>query len=368
MPMASGKTVAFDPWQAEQAGIRRNRLAEIREAPAETIVHSLAYLALAGLLLPLLMAGLRDHAEAILGRLLEWRGSAMLALLCLLLCWQVVCLRKQTAVRENGWLAAQPIGPEVGLRNTRRHVLWRSMAQLALMLGLGVSMAAPIAMLGVAAACAVLAGLLVGWSPTRFGRGVAGRGELGSASVSAPGRGRLWRWQRIEVRSIFGPKRFASMLLLLLLIPTSSKLLAMVFFVVVVLGIGLLAAAWQRSLSVLPQAQHCFAVQPIRARRLLAAWVGLPLAIVGAAMALVVVVLSNNGAAPMAVPAVLGMLVLAGLGMACVAAERRHPRRAGMVFSLHLLVLLATLQALPPAALLVWPAQMVWLLRRSLVD
>jgi VIT1/CCC1 family predicted Fe2+/Mn2+ transporter len=119
--------------------------------------------------------------------------------------------------------------------------------------------------------------------------------------------------------------------------------------------------------AVLPAAQRCLAVQPIRARRLLATWSLLPLAIVAALIVVVALVLSSNAAVNLVLPAALAILALAGLGMACVAAERRNPRRIGLVFSLHLMALLAVVQALPPIAVLLWSAQMVWLLRRGLI-
>jgi len=222
------------------------------------------------------------------------------------------------------------------------------------------------AMVLAASSCVLVSALMMAVAPTRFASGFRKIDVQVAATACALGLGRIWRWQRIEAQSIFGPKRFSSMLILLLVIPSGSTLLTLVLSVLALMTMALLAAAWQQTVAVLPAAQRCLAVQPIRTQRLLATWSLLPLAIVAALIAVVALVLSSNAAVQLVLPAALAILALAGLGMACVAAERRNPHRIGLAFSLHLIVLLTVMQTLPPALTLIWPAQMVWLLRRGL--
>jgi hypothetical protein len=127
-----------------------------------------------------------------------------------------------------------------------------------------------------------------------------------------------------------------------------------------------LGGAWRRVLAVLPQAQAWLGAQPLPGARLLLGTVGVPLLLVFVAAGLIGIALRVLGAPALALGVGVALPALATLHYACVAAERHRPGRIGLSLAVHLALLLGLIQAQPPLALVCWPAQVVWLLRRAI--
>jgi hypothetical protein len=132
------------------------------------------------------------------------------------------------------------------------------------------------------------------------------------------------------------------------------------------LSFALLSGAWRRSLAVLPQAQAWLAAQPLAPGRLLRATWAVPAFVLASATVAIAGVLAALGAWRLAGAVALALAGFGGLHYAATAAERARPRRAVLSFVLHAMLLLATVQSFPPAALPLWMVQMAWLLRRAL--
>ncbi len=356
----------FDPWHAETRTAWRNRCDDWRAAPAEPVWHAIALLGLAALLLPLgwdLLQSLGPQARRWLA---TWWPAALAALLVGQLVWQRRRRRIATQRRRRGWLAVQPVTTVVERRNDRRHALHGAAVQavlcgaVALALDVSPSLQLAAAAIPLAAAAAALCLPLTARST---GHGIDSRRDLLWLSSGA---GRVWRWQLIEIGSLFAPKRLALLFLSALLVPAGLALPTAVAAAVLLMLLAGFVAAWQRSLAVLPAAQRWLAAQPLRPGRLLRAWIALPALQLAVATTLLVTALPLLDATTLRLPAALGLLAVAALQVGCVAAERHRPLRGTLLFAVQLTLLLATLQALPPLVLLVWPLQLGWLIRRSL--
>ena len=127
-----------------------------------------------------------------------------------------------------------------------------------------------------------------------------------------------------------------------------------------------LSGAWRRSLAVLPQAQAWLAAQPMTARTLLRRAAAVPAGVLAAAVAAVAVLLAALATPALGAIAAAGLAMFGALQFAAVAAERRRPARAPLLFALHAVLLIGVAQALPIAALPLWCAQMALLLRSAL--
>jgi hypothetical protein len=178
------------------------------------------------------------------------------------------------------------------------------------------------------------------------------------------GRGRLWRWQKIEAGAGFSPRVLARGGWILLLIPVGASAIAAGVSTVAGLCIAAGISAWRRSLDVLLQAQNWLWTQPLRLRFWLSG-VLFPAALALVAALVLGLALACLGAARVAPWIGPGVFAVALLQIACVLAERRQPQRVPMVGTIHLLLLAATAQVALPLLPLVWLAQCLWLLRRA---
>jgi len=360
---------AFDPWRAEQRAVWRNRYAQVRNAPAQPLFHAFAYAVLAAFLVPWLFSELADNAPAIRAAISHKPFAACLVATAMFAWQQMRAGTVRAVTRREGWLAAQPVTIDTWRRNARYHVAALCAMQLAVLSLLGLALRVSLQMFLGAAACAVLAGLLaLAWPGGAPGSARLHRRVAPVSATASTGAGRMWRWQLQEARAVFGPRRFSSMIFVLLLIPGNSPLQVALFSVLAGLAGLLLAAAWMRSVLVLVQAQQWLQVQPVHARRLLGAWLLLPAAIGLLALLVLALALSTLGVTKFIVPASLCVFVLASLAMGCVAAERRRPWRIPLGLVVQLLLLVAVFQVFPPALAICYPAQLAWLVRRSLAQ
>jgi hypothetical protein len=355
---------SFDPFRSERALLWRNRIARWREDAGQTVLHGVALLGLAALLLPLLRQSARALAQPMLDALLRWPGPVAVMLLGLF-AWRQARRRQaleRTETRE--WWAAQPIAAQI--RSARRRE-WQAVEagfQFATgALALAIAGAPPLAyamLLLLVLFAIVLSPLLarrIAWRESR-------RAQLGSRLGDA-GRGRLWRWQRIETGVALRGRALGYGVWALLLVPMGSG----PGVVLIVLGAGLvlamLATTWTRSLAVLPEAHAWLQSQPVAGRRWLGAGVVVPATVLGVATLLVASVLYSLGTPALALAAMFAMAAFGALQFACSFALRGEPRRSALHLALHLTVLVSVVQAAAPLALPVWLMQMCWLLRRG---
>jgi hypothetical protein len=357
----------LDPWQVEKLADWRNRFAEFAESPAEPLFHSAIYLALCLMLALIFTTSLRTSASTINSLLLEWRWTASFLMIAFFGFLQIRSLNKRVRTRLNGWLSAQPIAHHVWVRNARISAAWLCVMQLVSVSVIGYSILASLGMFLAGLSCVLVSGFLVSIRPELWCTSFTQSGTQ-RAVIGGPGIGCVWRWQLIEAKQIFGPKRFASMFALMLLLPSNSRLSMIVFLLFAILTFALLADAWRISLAVLPTAYRWMATQPVTAKRLFFKWVQLPAIIIGASITLAVLTLSSLGALKLIGLFTIVILMFSGLAIACVAAERKNPRRIGVILAFHVFGLLIIFQALPPGALVIWPLQMLWLLRRGLAE
>lgn len=354
----------FDPFRAESAMLWRNRAARWRANAAETVFHALALLALAVLLLwplPDLLAR-TDSATRVREALQQWPLAIALAVFVAMLLRQHRVVAHERALQTRHWLALQPLQSRL-LRSRRDHRQRReALLQVGAIALVLVAADAHLHGIAVAALLATLALLLAPHLPQRGDPQTATNLRLHSAVCDA-GVGRLWRWQKIDIGIAFRGRSLAGGVLILLLVPMGSHPLTIAVTLLCGLAIAWLLTAWRRSVAVLPAAQAWLGTLPLRSARLLRATVGVPLLVLGVSMILLLIGFATLGASRFGAIAALGVLALGALHFACVAAQRRSPRRIGIVFAVQAGVLVAVLQAMPPLAPLVWLAQLAWLWR-----
>lgn len=354
----------FDPHRAQAQLEWHNRIGRWRAHPRESAFHALALLLLGALALPLLLrlphllGGALRHALQHAPLALALAG---LALATLQHARALQCERRRVL---DSWLQVQPL-PAPLLARRRWRLRFRLLALQALLTGAALWLAgAGAASCGVAAGGLVLAPLLAVPLATRMTRHALRTREL-RARLADPAAGRLWRWQRIAAATALRGRPLAAGLWVLLLVPLGSGPAV----VLAVLGAGLLlallAGAWRGALGVLPRAAAWLAPQPLSGPALLRATSALPALLLASAAALAFGAMLALGAPALAGPLALALLVPGSLQFAAVYAERARPRRAALRGALHLLAWLALLQALAPLALLAWPLQLAWLLRRG---
>jgi hypothetical protein len=354
----------FDPYRAQAQLEWRNRIARWRAQPRESAFHALALLLLAALALPLLrrapplLGGALHHALQHAPLALALAGLALATL------QHARALQRERRRVRDGWLQVQP-APARLLARRRWHLRFRLLALQALLAGgalwLGGAGATP---WGVAAGLLALAPMLAVPLARRLARQALRTREL-RARLADPAPGRLWRWQRIAAAAALRGRPLAAGLWALLLVPLGSTPAV----VLAVLGGGLLlavlAGAWRGALGVLPRAAAWLAPQPLTGLALLRATCALPALLLAGTAVLALALMFALGTPALAVPLALALLVPGSLQFAAVYAERTRPRRAALRWALHLLAWLALLQTLAPLALLAWPLQLAWLLRRG---
>lgn len=363
MPMPS---FSFDPYHRQQRLLWQNRIARWRAAAGETVFHALGLCALAAVVLWPLPALIEqaDPWGAVGAALSRWPLAIGPALLLTMFWRQRHVLAVFERKRDGDWLGLQPV-PDSVHRHRRRARQHRE-AALQAFLGACLVIASGASwwwlgfLLAGAVAMVVLAPRL------HVGRDTQATWNIRQRSaVADAGTGRLWRWQKVEAGFAFRGRSLAGGALILLLIPIGSGVLAIAACFAAGLVAAALSNAWRRCLGVLPAAQAWLSPQPLRGARLLVATCVLPALLLAVAVSMIVIVCAGLGAARFGVLAGAALAAVGILQFACVAAERTRPRRSGMVFVLHLTVLIGVLQALPMAAPLLWVAQTGLLLRRA---
>jgi hypothetical protein len=359
-------SLPFDPYRAEWRGRWHNRWQHWRADGRQLAFHALALAALVMLLSLPLRDALLATAPLLRGTLERWPLALAAVAGSALTLQQVRALQALQARDARHWLVAQPVAARVLARRRRDTVLLRLIAHLVLGGSLlWVAGAGPRAVLGYSL-CAAAAGAIAPALARRLGERTRRQRPPLDPRLRDAGVGRLWRWQKIEAGVGLRGPRLALGLWAWLLVPIGSGLGVVLALATAGMLSALLATAWRRSLQVLPRAQAWLGPQPLPASALLRATVGFPAAVLVAGMLLSAAALTLLGAPRLAFAAAAGVLVLGSLHYACAAAERARPRRIALTFGLHLVVLLAVAQALPPLLLASAPLQLSWLLRQAL--
>jgi hypothetical protein len=356
--------IGFDPFRAERAARWRNRLARWRVDLSQTLLHLLALVVLAVLLLSWVLPQVASLAEPARSILQRWPLPIAALLLALFASRQAQRRARLQQREQREWWAAQAVAASARTAR-RRELQWlEALGQWllgsALLWGVGASWPAHLVLLGLVALGALISLPLARRSVARERRREALR-----ARWQDPGRGRLWRWQRIETGVALRGRPLALGLWALLLVPIDSG-------PGVVLGIGvagalvaILGTAWQRTLDVLPQAHAWLRAQPAAGGDWLRASLALPLLVLAVALLLLTALLVALGTPMLGVALAATLAALAGLQFACTFAWRAEPRRIALHVTLQVVLLLAMVQAVAPLALPLWLLQVLWLLRRG---
>lgn len=358
--------IPFDPYRRQQRLLWQNRVARWRAAAGETAFHALGLGALAIVALWSLSAlfARTDPWRAVADALLRWPAAIGLAALLLMTWRQMQVLAVLQQQRAGDWLGLQPV-PDAVHRHRRRVRQCREMVlQSAFGAFLVVASGASWWWFAFLIVAAVAAMLLAPLAKNRRDTQALWNIRQRSAVVDA-GVGRLWRWQKVEAGFAFRGGSLAGGALILLLIPIGSSVLAVAICFIAGLVAAALGSAWNRSLGVLPAAQAWLATQPLRGSRLVTATCAVPALLLAGAASLVVFGCIALDAARFGVLAAAALVALGILQFACAAAERARPRRSGIVFALHLTLLIGMLQALPTAAPLLWLVQIGLLLHAA---
>lgn len=356
----------LDPWQLQRHAIWHNRVQQWRQAPGETAFHALAWLALGIMLIALLPLAARSSVidllrGTMLAQPLPWMLGAT-ALLALHAASRLTAWERQQRIH---WCFAQPVAERV-----RRHERWRVLGLALLPHALaGILLLCVLRLPAVAHGLLMLALLLAGVFAALWAHRSRRTPQHAHPHAALPrwqdtGRGRLWRWQKIEAGAGFSPRVLARGGWILLLIPIGASAIAAGVSTVAGLCIAAGISAWRRSLDVLLQAQNWLWTQPLRLRF----WLGgalFPTTLALLAALVLGSALAGLGATRVAHWIGLGLLALALLQIACVLAERRRPHRVALLGTLHLLLLGATAQVAMPLLPLVWLGLCLWLLRRA---
>jgi hypothetical protein len=356
----------FDPFRAESAMRWQNRMARWRANPAETTFHAAALLALAAVVLwplPTLATKLAP-TEYLHAALAQWPLAVACAVFVAMLLRQGRILANEHTLTTTHWLATQPLATRF-LQRRQHHRQWREVGLQIAAIAVSLALAqADLRMLVVAVPLAVIAAFLAPRLP-RVGIARAATNLRLRSAVVDPGRGRLWRWQKIETGIAFRGRSLAGGALILLLVPMGSHPLAIALTLGCGLAVAWLLTAWRRSVAVVPAAQAWLGPLPLSAVALLRGTLTVPMLVLVAAAALLVSGFAAFGAARFGGLAALAVVALATLHFGCVAAHRSTPRRAGVAFALQVALLIGVLQALPLLVPLLWLAQLGWLGRAA---
>jgi hypothetical protein len=353
----------FDPFRAERALHWRNRIAGWRAESAQSLWHGLALLLLLALLAPAVLRTAEALGPSLRSALVRWPIAIMLAT-TLVLAWPLA--RRLARLRASAacdWLAALPIASSLHRRRRLDALLGAMTVQALLCSGLLFALQGGARAQAGLLLCVFLAGLLAMPMARRLDTPRAA-GWWGARRSDA-GRGRLWRWQRIETGAALRGRALAFGLWALLLVPIGSGLFAVIVIATVGLLIAAFATAWRRMLGVLPQAQAWLAPQPLSGTQLMRGTVLLPTAVLVPAGLLLAALLAALGTPALALPVAGLVLMLGSLQFACVAAHRAQPRRVGLHLLVQVALLVAAAQAFAPLVLPLWLLQMFLLLRRA---
>jgi hypothetical protein len=352
----------INPYRVEQRLHWRNRVAQWRAQPGESVFHALAWAVLFVVAAVLLLQSWPQLIEALDLAILRWPSALLLISILVLTQWQAMAMQAQRQRWARHWLIAQPIAESRRRRVLIEQTLIRAGLQ---MLAGGVVLSATrdevtnvSIWIGLVLSAAVL-----GWQGARRTKRRDATAMPRAAVWLTSGPGSLLRWQISAALASLAPRSMSRLLWLLLLVPTGDWTAFMLAAVVLALGIAV--AAWSRMLAVLPAAQAWLAAQPLPPRRLLLGCVGLPLGLLLSVAVALMALFVALGSTRLCLPILAAMLLLATLHWACTAAERRRPRRIGLLFTTQVLMLAAMAQTLALLVLPLWIAQMLWLIKRA---
>jgi hypothetical protein len=355
-------TATINPYRIEQRLHWRNRIALWRAQPGESAFHALAWAVLLVAAAVLLRQSWPRLIEGLELAITRWPSALLLVSLLALTQWQALALQTQRRRWARHWLIAQPIAESRRRRILIEQTLWR--VGLQMLVGIVVLSGTRAAGLNLSVWIAlVLLAAVLGWQGAR--RSVRNRTSATprAAVWLSSGRGSLLRWQMSEAAASLAPQSMSRLLWLLLLVPTGDWTAFMLAAVVLALGVA--AAAWSRMLAVMSAAQAWLAAQPLPPRRLLLGCAGLPSLLLLAVAAALMMLFGALGSARLCLPILAALLLLAPLHWACAAAERRRPRRIGLLFATQMLMLAAMVQIMAVLALPLWISQMWVLLKRA---
>jgi hypothetical protein len=355
-------TAIINPYRLEQRLHWRNRVAQWRAQPGESAFHALAWAVLLVAAGVLLWQSWPRLIEVVDMAILRWPSALLLVAMLTLTQWQALAVQTQRQRWARHWLIAQPIAESRRRRVLIEQTLIR--AGLQMLAGVvvlsGTRSAAPNVSIWIGL---VLLAAALGWQGARRTARRDTAAMPRTAVWLASGPGSLLRWQISAALASLAPRSMSRLLWLLLLVPTGDWTAFMLAAVVLALGIAV--AAWSRMLAVLPAAQAWLAPQPLPPRRLLLGCVGLPLMLLLSVVVALTMLFAALGSARLSLPILAALLLLATLHWACTAAERRRPRRIGMLFTTQVLLLAAMAQAMVLLVPPMWIAQMLWLIKRA---
>ncbi len=354
---------SINPYRVERRLLWRNRIAEWRTRRDESIFHALAWLLLAALAAIGIWQAWPQLIAVIELSITRWPTASILVSSWALAQQQSLALRAQRERWSRHWLVAQPIAETLRRRILLRQTLLRAMLQwlsgVALLLGAQASMAAQLSWFGI-----VMLAVILGWLDAKRSTRTMLSAPRRQSVFANQGRGSLWTWQWTEAAAGLAPYRVSRLAWLLLLIPTGHWSAIPIAFVVMALAVAVVA--WSRSLAVMPAAQRLLLAQPLPAQRLLRGCAAFPLLLLLLVTVGLLGLLGLVDKLQWGLPLAAGLAMPAALHWACTAAERHRPGRIGLLLSLHLAILVATLQAMPILLVPVWLVQMSVLLRRGL--
>jgi hypothetical protein len=355
-------TATFDPYRAQSRMLWRNRLSEWRRRPGEAGFQALAWACLLALLAAAAVSQAEQARQWLPWLRAEHPWGALLAMVVLVVLDQRQARRRQRLTWSQDWLQAQPVAPVIRRQHRFRLIGVRLLAVYApampLLAWAGAS-AGETAMLLIACAAAAGMGHQLG---DREGPWIRARPRRATLSESTQ-RGSVRRWQWIEAGAALAPRNLAPLLLVILLVPRGP--IAMALLALSLLAMAAAASGWLRAVGVIVQAERWLRSEPVPARSWLRQSYRMPLLALLAGSAGWVVLALLNDAQMLALLVGGGMLVVGSLHLLVVASGRAQPRRLALRMALHLCLLLACAQALPPLLPLVWLGQLWFLLRKS---
>lgn len=353
----------FDPYAHQASLLWRNRVDGWRTQQAESIFAALAWLATMACIAWLTLAQLPRLREWSLWLREEHAWTSVAACAVIVLLDQQQARRHQRRAAAQDWLSAQPIPPAIR-RKRRWLLLLRLLAWFAVAAPLLTMAKVSLSQALLLAACATAAAL-IGNALGDINRAGQRHSRPREAVFPTPrARGSLFNWQCIEAGASLAPRHLAPLLLVILLVPRGTLLMALVALILLLIVTGV--SAWKRAVMVIVQADRWLLVEPISTRTWLLQSLRVPvlMLLVGTIVLAVLAWVAVGSPLALAVGAGLPMLGLLYLGV--VASGRAQPRRMPLRFAVHIALLAACAQALPPLLPLLFGTQLALLFRRAL--
>jgi hypothetical protein len=355
-------TMAFDPYFAQSRLLWRNRVSEWRTRPGEAGFHALAWSCVVALLVGALVSQANQARQALNWLRVEYPFSALLALSALVLLDQQQARRRQRSTWSQDWLQAQPVALAVRRRHRRLLIGGRLAGVYVLawpLLAWAGAGAGEVMVLSLGCAAAAGIGHALGDRERSGTQAPASRETLSTSTQ----HGSISRWQWIEAGAALAPRHLAPLLLVILLVPRGPA--AMALLALFLLGLAAGTSGWLRAVGVIVQAERWLRSEPVQARTWLRQSYRLPLLALLAGGAVWITLALLNDALLLGLLVGVGLPMLGSLYLLVVASGRSQPQRVPLRMALHVCVLLACAQALPPLLPLVWLAQLWFLHRRS---